>query len=382
MTHDQPKDSVFPPAPAGRLARLRAYLQVRRAAVALAVVLFLIVDGIVFLVLMPPRAEKTPATASARIPVATAPVVVSDVPEVVLYPGLVEAETEVTLASEGMGRIVSLGADKGDDVAVGQLLMNLDNRSQAAAARGAEANLAQATNDLARLEELRETGAVSASDHDAAVTRRELAESALEEARASLAKCELRSPIRGVVLDRRVEVGEFATPGQAVFRLADMDQVKVVADLPERDVFAVKEGQEVPFEVESLEGRAFTGRVAYVASAAHPQSNTFRAEILAENEGRLLKPGVIATIRLTRRTIPQAVTVPLEALVPSKGQYIAYVAENGVAVRRIVTLAAIVDSRAVVGEGLRGGERVIVGGQRLVSDGVAVTATSRAEEAR
>jgi membrane fusion protein, multidrug efflux system len=175
-----------------------------------------------------------------------------------------------------------------------------------------------------------------------------------------------------VVVDRMVEAGEYVAPGTVAFEVADIDRVKVVVDVPERDVFVVRPGLQVSFEVDALKGRAFTGTVSYVAAAAHPMSNTFRTEVVADNAGQILKPGLIVRVLLTRRTIPQAMTIPIEALVPNKGQYVAYVADKGTAIRRVVQVGPIIGRRAVVETGLRPGENVIVEGQRLVSDGAAV----------
>lgn len=353
----------------GQAGSLRGAIQAHSIRYGLLAALLLIVSGIVFLALMPSRPERPPQAASAAVPVAIEVAIETNVPEIVRYPGIVQAQTAVSLAVEGAGRIVELLADKGENVAAGGLLLRLDSRSQAAAVEQARVNVRESTNDFARLEGLRGTGAVSASDFDSAQARKQRAEIALTEAQVALSKCEVRTPISGVVVDRPVEVGEFVSPGTLAFKVSNVDRVKVVLDLPERDVFVVTNGLRIPFSVESLGEREYTGTVTYVAAAAEPLSNTYRTEILTDNPDLILKAGVIVRARLIRRTIPGAVTVSLGAVIPDKGQYVAFVVEDGVAVRRIVRLAAVVDDRAVISEGVRPGERLVVEGQRLISDG-------------
>jgi RND family efflux transporter MFP subunit len=109
---------------------------------------------------------------------------------------------------------------------------------------------------------------------------------------------------------------------------------------------------------------------------ADARSNTFRTEVRLANPEHLLRPGVIARASLTRRVLRDALSVPLRALVPVKGQYVAFCVKDGRAVRRLVTIAAIVDSAVVVREGLQEGDAVVVEGQRALTDGAAVTVTA------
>lgn len=353
MTQEEPKSSMLP-------------------LVMIVIVIALVAVGVA-LALLRHREEKVEAAGAAQVEVRATAVALKDVPDVVEYSGLIEAEADVSLAAEQGGRIEWLGAEKGESVKAGQPLLRVDSRLYAAAAERAEADARQASADLRRLEDLRRTGAVSESELDNMRTRADMARIGLQEARVQLDKCEQKSPIDGVVVDRTVEVGEFATPGAPAFHLAAIDRVKVRCDIPERDIFAVKEGREVPFTIASLPGRTFIGKITFIAPAAEKRSNTFRVEMLMDNADHLLKPGIIVNVALTRRVLKNALTVPLEALIPTKGQYVVYVVERGHAVRRVVNLAVVAGTQAVVQDGLKAGDRVVVDGQRRLSDGVPVS---------
>jgi membrane fusion protein (multidrug efflux system) len=184
------------------------------------------------------------------------------------------------------------------------------------------------------------------------------------------------SAIEGLREDRAVEVGEYVKPGVPLFTLVSLDSVKLVLDIPETDVFAARSGQDILFTVDGLRDLVVTGRVTFVASVADARSNTFRVEAIAPNAGRRLKPGVIGKVPFTRRMLTGAVNVPMLALIPDKGLHIAYVVENGCAVRRQVKIAGMVNNLAVIAEGLKPGDKVILEGHRLVADGSPVTETA------
>ncbi|MEI6809020.1 MAG: efflux RND transporter periplasmic adaptor subunit [bacterium] len=338
----------------------------------LLIVLLAIVGGTIVLILAGKKPESLPVAPTLLVPVRTEAVLCSDVPEIITFAGRIEADPTVTLAFDLGGTVSVMGADKGMTVNQGQVLITLDDRLQDASLDKAQTGLKQADDELKRFAELRKTGAVSESDYDGIKAHADMAMATLKEAKAYYDKCRILSPISGVVEDRMINVGEFAAPGMPVLRVANLAKLKILIDAPERDVFSLKTGQDVPVQVDALPGRQFSGKVSYVAASADSKSNTFRVEITVGNPEGTLRPGVIAKVALTRRILTSAMSVSLASLIPSKGQYIAYVVKDGHAVRRVVKLVAIVGSRAVIMEGIHAGESVIVEGQRLASDGIAV----------
>jgi membrane fusion protein (multidrug efflux system) len=379
MTKDEPnKDMALSGSDKNSEGKVVGAKRISMTTFFMVVALSLLVIGSIVFKLMGKRPEKLPGSVSVSVAVVSEEVKVSDVEEVITYAGRVEADADVSLAVDQMGNVAWLGCEKGSAVTNGQLMLRLDNRSQAVAVQRAEVSLRQAKDDMNRFEELRKSGSVSDSDFDNIKTRKELAAIALQDAMTYLAKCEVISPINGIVEERMVDVGEFVSPGMPVFRVVDVEKVKVIVNVPERDIAGLVAGRDVKFIVDAMAGRIFEGKALFVSPAADVKSNTFRVEIGVQNPGHLLKPGFIARISLTRRILKDALSVPLHCLVPSKGQYIAFLIKDGHAVRRIVKLESISGERAVVGEGLGAGDRVIVEGHRHVSDGVAVSESAKA----
>lgn len=287
-------------------------------------------------------------------------------------PAMVEPVSQAVLATEKAGIVREIVVDRGSKVAKGQLMMKLDDRQARLAAQQAELNLAEAGKDLKRWQTLKPTGAVSDSNYESILTRFDMATLAYSNAVLNLDMCEVRSPLDGMVDDRYFEVGENADMASRVFKVVNIDDVKLTADLPEREVATVQSGSAMTFEVDVLPGVLFTGQVSFVAAAADPQSNTFRMEVQADNAEGVLRPGMIARIALTRRVREDAIVLPLNAIIPRKGDHVVFTVEKGLASRKLVKIEEITGSEAVIGSGLMPGDEVVIEGNRTLADGMAV----------
>ena len=316
--------------------------------------------------------EKTEVEAEKAVPVRTVVVEPRTVADVLLLPARIEALQEALPGTERAGRVTELLADKGDRVEEGRALLRVDDRLWAAALRRAEIELRDAERDLKRWKELEKTGAVSASEYEGVRRRQESAEIARDEAATMLSQCEVRSPFSGTVVDRMVEVGDYANEGQAVFRVVRLDRVKVAFDVPEQDIAALQAGRKMLFALTALPGREFEGVVRFVSSRAARESNSFAAELEADNADGTLKAGMIAQVSLARREREGAVVVPLAAIVPRKGEHYVFTVENDRAVRKRVLIASWSGHEAVLESGLAAGERAVVEGHRGLQDGMKV----------
>jgi RND family efflux transporter MFP subunit len=300
-------------------------------------------------------------------------------------PGVVEAWEDVWVSAEVRGVVVFVAAEKGDEVAPGDILCRLDGRDYEAGVDGAraalelaEAGCELAESQLARITRLRDEGAVNKAEHEAADAaarqsraRRTQARSALKQAELSLARTEIRAPMSGTVSDLSVSVGQLVSSGNPVARIVDLRKVKVVAGIPERDVLAAQKLEEADATIASL-GRTFVGRKAYLGVQTGDRARVYRMELAVDNGERLIRPGMFATVDVVRGVRRNAVVVPLYSVVPRKKDKVVFVEEGGIARKREIVLGILLDREVEVTEGLRPGERLIVIGQRSVEDGDAV----------
>ena len=237
------------------------------------------------------------------------------------------------------------------------------------------------------MSKLAEHGSVPGADLDAARTRRDSAAAQLagakvrvDEAQTALADTSLRSPLDGVVLKRTVEVGALAAPGTVAFSVADVSSVKAVFGVPDTMLPRVRLGATQTVATEAYP-TPFAGRISRIAPSADPKSRVFEVEVTVGNADGRLKPGMVAALSVDTSApqIADEPLVPLSAIVRAPahaGKFAVFVVEDAggksVARAREVDLGEYLGRVIPVKQGLKGGERVVVQGAGLLSDGEAV----------
>ncbi|HUH11608.1 MAG TPA: efflux RND transporter periplasmic adaptor subunit [Longimicrobiales bacterium] len=302
--------------------------------------------------------------------------------EVLGVTGVVRANRDVVVSAEESGRITRVLVEKGAALRAGQPLLRIDDevlRTQLDQAR-AVAELARETHERRkRLWEEDRVGSELAylqSRYEA-----EQAAANLATLRARLERTTVRAPIDGILEERRVEVGTMVAPGTPVVRIVDVTPVKVSGGVPERFAAEVSTGREVEIVLDALGERIVRGTISFVGSTVSEQSRTFPIEVEVPNAGGLIKPEMVANIRLPLREVRDALVVPQQALVRSESGFMAYVVveRDGaeVAERRNVVVGATQGNEALITAGLEAGDRVVVVGQQKVADGDAVVVVER-----
>jgi len=347
-------------------------IRIRFASVLIWGFLALVLAGIVLLAVRKPAREKVAVTETQPVLVRVMTIEPRTVREAVWIPGRVAANVSALLSVEKAGRVVECAVDKGDTVSAGQVLLRVDDRDWRALEKRARLELADAERELARWEQMKASGAVAASEYDAIKQRQELAAVAVDQAAVHVGQCTLASPFDGVVDARLIEAGEYATEGQPAFQVLDLSPLKVQVSIPERDVRSVNPGDAKLVSADAAGLGTFTGRVAFVAQEASPDRFTYAVELAVDEPPAGLRPGMIVDVEIMRALREGAIAVPLAAVIPRRGEHMVYVVENGLAVRRMVGLDSLAGQDAVIGSGLKAGERLVVEGHRGLQDGVPV----------
>ena len=192
----------------------------------------------------------------------------------------------------------------------------------------------------------------------------------------SRAKKLVRAPIDGVAVDRQVDAGEVVPPGAPVTMVQRIDRLKATASVPDTEISWIAPGSPATVEVDAWPGRPFDARVSFVSPAADPVGRTFEVEAAISNTDLALRPGMVCRARLLRRSLSDAIAVPLDALVTRVDGQVAFVVRDCRAELREVEVAAVEGDRALVGAGLSLGEELVVEGQRDLSDGQPVESES------
>jgi len=283
---------------------------------------------------------------------------------------------------------------------------------------GFEARLAYARGRLARLNRLAERGTSTADELQDAQTeleaigaqllggraalklaevgprREQIAQAAaalaaqqaeVERIDDQLAKHTIRAPFAGWVVERFTEKGQWLPRGGLVARIAELDRVKVVAQVPDTSVRFLRVGAEVRLEFDSAPDQAWVGRVARIVPQADLLSRSFPVEVLLDNvisEGEpVLKGGLLARAWLPVGPTGSVTVVPKDAVVLGVGKPFVYVIEavdaGGPAtgtVRPIeVSLGAAVEGSVEVRGGVEPGQLVVIRGNERLRPGMEVS---------
>jgi len=346
------------------------------------------------------RAHRAARTGDEPVPasrIRVAPVVEEEIPLVREFAGTVRARTVSRISARVMAQVLEVTRREGDLVKEGELLVRLDDRELKARVRQAESALGQArsrfdlaTRTRARYEKLREEKAVSPQEYDTVVAQERTArqavsqaESAVAEARAFLDFAEIRSPVSGLLVERRIDPGSMAVPGMPLLLVEPRGEYRVEAAVDMSVVQHLEVGSPLEVAVDAASLR-LTVPVAEIVPQVDSGSRTVRVKADLPDRGRegMLRSGQYARVRV-RIGSSRAVVVPESALVERgqlDGVFVVRPGTGRLRFRIVRVGRRLDDGRRVVVAGLSPSERIVVEGASLAADGVRVESEAAGEE--
>jgi RND family efflux transporter MFP subunit len=320
--------------------------------------------------------------------------------------GNLVGEATVDVVPRVAGRLESISVRIGDRVTRGQQIAKVEDRELAEQVNQSDANLEvnRATvgareNDLKvaqsafeRAKTSLEHGLLSqqgledaearynsaASQVTVAKAQLQSTQARLDELKINLANTNILSPLDGVVGKRNLDPGAYAGTNTVILSVVDINTVRLVASLIEKEFKRISRGAQAVVEVDAFPGEQFTGQVSRVAPVFDPATRTASMEIEVPNPGYRLKPGMYARVRLTAERRPDALTVPRDAVVDVDKRHGVYVLDGQVARFRDVRTGIDDGTQVEVLDGLTEGTRVVTIGALAIRDGDRVQLTTGA----
>ncbi len=336
--------------------------------------------------------------------------------------GKVQAVTKADISANVMGQVTRLAVKEGDRVTRGQFLMEIDPRSARANADAmqanlqaaqsdlisATANLAQAKSDLARAKANREAGIIAAADfekirtsYETAMATQETSRRRTEQAKANVAQSHvglgnstITAPMDGVVTARRIELGETAVPGiqnsagTVLVTISDMSKVEAEMEVDEASIPSVKLGQEAQIRIDAYPNQTFKGQVTEVGGSpmlklSSNEATKFKVKVWIKDPPLTIKPGLSAQADIYTGSREQALAIPFQSLVmreiklkpgevrqpgAAREEEGLFISEGGKAKFLAVKTGLMGDLSVEVVSGLKGGETLITGPNRILRD--------------
>ena len=196
------------------------------------------------------------------------------------------------------------------------------------------------------------------------------AQARLDELRITLANTIIVSPVNGFVARRVVDPGAFVSQNAPIVDVVDINRVRMVANVVERDLRRVAAGESARVEVDAFPGETFSGRIARVSPVLDPSTRTAQIEVEIPNDNFRLKPGMYARVTLTVEQRPNAMVVPSNALVDFEGKRGVFLTrDNQKAHFQPVETGIEEATRVEVLSGLKEEDRIITTGATGLRDG-------------
>jgi RND family efflux transporter MFP subunit len=282
------------------------------------------------------------------------------------FTGVLRGIRSATIRARTGDEIVEIPVHVGQAVRPGQVVIRQSSEGSMAAVRQAEAAYEQAKRTVDRYRPLQERGAISEQDWDNAVTGLRVAEANLEAARRSV---DLTSPIGGVVTDILLTRGSMPESGDPLMRVSDLSRMQVLIQASVEQVRELAVGQPA-----RLPGHGLEGRVSRVALQADPDSRLLEVELTfpgpgsrgIEAEHEPVVPGTLVMAEVEVGRCADGLLVP-EVAVRDGAVWVVDV--ESVASRRAVEVGLVGDGVVEILSGLSAGDRVVVAGASLLSEG-------------
>ena len=210
--------------------------------------------------------------------------------------GRTEADKRVTIRAEARGRLVDVPVEQGERVSKGARIARIDPQDKPASLKEAKARLDQRKAELRAAEKLSEKGFRAQQQLAQARAEFEQAEARVRQAQVGLDQTRITAPFDGVIANSPVDIGDYVAPGDRIADVIDLDPIRIVTSISERNIDAVTQGQ--PITATTVSGRELKGSVTYIASEADAQTRTFTVEAEVANSDAAIRAGVTVDVKI------------------------------------------------------------------------------------
>ena len=292
------------------------------------------------------------------------------VPQYETAVGTVQAIRDASVASKILARVEEVNVTAGQQVQAGQVLVKLQNDDLVARLGQVESNLSgaqarkqQAQSEFDRAANLLQQRAISQSEYQAreadlrsADAEFQRARQAVEEAKVQMTYAEIAAPFDGIIIDKQIQPGDTAVPGQVLFRLYDPTHMQLVAQVRESLALTLKPGQAITAGLASL-GYECEATVSEVVPLANSATRSFEVKVVGPCPAGIYS-GMFGRLKMLIGD-EQVLLIPTTAVKRVGQLTMVYVAREGSVELRNVQLGREIEGRLQVLAGLSDGESIV-----------------------
>jgi len=268
---------------------------------------------------------------------------------------LIKAKSDVASAKQGLEAAQRIYSSRESLVKEGALAQKVADDAKVALVQ-AQSAYDVAQQHLTSLQTVGQTSQLRSSQ-----AQLDAAQAHYQSAAAQSSYAEVRSPIKGLVADRPLNLGEMASSGSAIFTVVDIARIVARANISVAQAAFIRRGQTATIKGPAGE---IEGKVSVVSPAVDTNTTTVQVWVEAANEGEALKPGTTVQIAISVGDVPDAVTVPATALLSSDegGDKVMIAGTDSVAHEQKVEVGVRDGDTVQIMSGVKPGDQVIVSG--------------------
>jgi len=270
---------------------------------------------------------------------------------------------------------------EGQRLAAGDRLFSIEATVLEAEVNEARANTERSESAFNRAKELYGKQLISGTDYDAARANYDVDLARLRSSQARLSKTVIRAPFDGYAGLRRINVGDYATVGQELVDVVQLDPLRVEFSLPETLLPKLQPDLPVDITVDAYPSQVFAGTITAVAPQSDIQGHNVEVRADLPNAELKLRPGLFVRVNVSLGVKQNAIVIPEQAIWPIGQEKIVYVVVDGKAMQRVVQLGERQPGAVEVLSGLEIGEVIVTAGQMKLYEGANVRSTGDASAA-
>ena len=294
--------------------------------------------------------------------------------------GSVNTKQNILIYPEMAGILKKVHVKEGQHVSKGQLLATIDDGGLSNQVTQLEGTTQLAKTTYERQKRLWKQKIGSEIQFLQTKTNYESQKSALRQLKSQQAKSLIKAPFSGVIDDVIKETGTVVAPGQGaeIFRIVNLDNMYIEAEVPERYIASIHKNKEVKVEFPVL-GSSLNSKIKQVGSFINPNNRSFKIEVPVKNQSGNIKPNLTAKLQINDYTDVDAILIPQSIISENaRGEQYIYVIKNkklnneAVAERLIIKTGKTQGDMIEVTKNLASNTEIIMEGARSVTNGQAV----------
>jgi len=284
-------------------------------------------------------------------------------------PGAIEPWTRLRLKAKIEGSIEEVMVTAGDHVKKGDLLARIEDIDYKIALDRAKAAYNLAKDDFARNKDIYKKDVIPSATLDINRTKMQTSKADFDNAKLMLSRTLVTSPMDGVIRRLDAKVGLQLSVGDPIAEILEIDRVKAIIGIPESDVTAVRKLDTVNITIQALGNKKIQAEKHFLSPAPETMARLYNLELKIDNPENEIFTGMFVRADIIKEQIENSISIPFYSVISRNDEQYVYIEQDGLAVKREVSLGIMENWMVEVKEGLATGDKLIVEGHRDVEDG-------------